>query len=111
VSRELIRVAIAWEELWQESLEEASRLYFGDGNVQGMLDTLMPLHLLVQAGPATMSESVFLQHYGGFLSAAWGFTKEYRNIIAQSGRTIPTCGAAPKRRGRDSNQQQMQTTT
>ena len=44
VSAELIRVAILWHELWHEGLEEASRLYFLDGNVRGMLDTLLPLH-------------------------------------------------------------------
>ena len=32
VSQELIRVAILWEEIWHEVLEEASRLYFG-GNL------------------------------------------------------------------------------
>lgn len=30
VSHELIRVAILWNELWHEGLEEASRLYFGE---------------------------------------------------------------------------------
>lgn len=34
VSEELIRVAILWHELWHEGLEEASRLYFGERNVQ-----------------------------------------------------------------------------
>lgn len=35
VSEELIRVAILWHEMWHESLEEASKLYFGEKNVQG----------------------------------------------------------------------------
>ncbi len=30
VSQELIRIAILWEEIWHEVLEEASRLYFGE---------------------------------------------------------------------------------
>jgi FKBP12-rapamycin complex-associated protein len=30
VSKELIRIAILWEEIWHEVLEEASRLYFGE---------------------------------------------------------------------------------
>eukprot|EP00741_Cyanophora_paradoxa_P013830 tig00020710_g13350.t1 len=37
VSQELIRVAILWHEMWHEGLEEASRLYFGDHNVEAML--------------------------------------------------------------------------
>ena len=35
VSDELIRVAILWHEQWYEALEEASRLYFGERNIQG----------------------------------------------------------------------------
>lgn len=34
VSQELIRVAIPWNEMWHEGLEEASRLYFGEHNVE-----------------------------------------------------------------------------
>ena len=34
VSEELIRVAILWHKQWHEALEEASRLYFGEHNVQ-----------------------------------------------------------------------------
>ena len=37
MSDELIRVAILWHEQWHEALEEASRLYFGERNIQGML--------------------------------------------------------------------------
>lgn len=44
VSQELIRVAILWHELWHEGLEEASRLFYGDHNVQAMFATLAPLH-------------------------------------------------------------------
>jgi FKBP12-rapamycin complex-associated protein len=35
VSEELIRVAILWHELWHESLEDASKLYFAERNVKG----------------------------------------------------------------------------
>jgi len=44
VSQELIRVAILWEELWYEAMEQASKYYFGNGNIQAMLDTLLPQH-------------------------------------------------------------------
>ena len=40
VSHELIRIAVLWHEQWHEGLEEASRLYFGDKNIQGMFATL-----------------------------------------------------------------------
>lgn len=44
VSKELIRVAILWHEMWHEGLEEASRLYFGNRDVEGMFKKLQPLH-------------------------------------------------------------------
>jgi FKBP12-rapamycin complex-associated protein len=48
VSQELIRVAILWHEMWHEGLEEASRLYFGEQDIDGMLSTLEPLHKLIE---------------------------------------------------------------
>jgi FKBP12-rapamycin complex-associated protein len=55
VSQELIRVAILWHEIWHEGLEEASRLYFGEHNVEAMFNVLEPLH--------QMLERVFLSIY------------------------------------------------
>jgi len=50
VSQELVRVAILWEENWHLTLEEAAKLFFGDGNIQAMLDMLVPLHTMIDAG-------------------------------------------------------------
>lgn len=62
VSKELIRVAILWHESWHEGLEEASRLYFGEHNVEGMLNVLLPLHnVLEKEGPKTAQEILFVQ--------------------------------------------------
>ena len=61
VSDELIRVAILWHELWHEGLEEASRLYFSEGNVKGMLGALEPLHQMMERGPQTLKETSFNQ--------------------------------------------------
>lgn len=60
VSKGLIRVAI----LWHEALEEASRLYFGECNVQGMLKVLEPLHVTLEDDPTTLKEVAFIQAYG-----------------------------------------------
>ena len=49
VSRELIRVAILWHELWHEALEEASRLFFSEKNAPGMIQALEPLHRMLEA--------------------------------------------------------------
>ncbi|KAK1282825.1 Serine/threonine-protein kinase TOR [Acorus calamus] len=64
VSKELIRVAILWHETWHEALEEASRLYFGEHNTEGMLAVLEPLHAKLEEGPETIKENAFIQAYG-----------------------------------------------
>lgn len=65
VSQELIRIAILWHEMWHEALEEASRLYFGESNVEAMLATLLPLHeMMEKQGPSTLKEIAFVQVCG-----------------------------------------------
>lgn len=65
VSKELIRVAILWHEMWHEALEEASRLYFGEHNIEGMLKVLEPLHEMLEQGAmrndTTIKEKAFIQ--------------------------------------------------
>lgn len=85
VSSELIRVAILWLEMWHEGLEDASRLYFGEGNVSGMLDLLFPLHEMLEKGATTRQESDFLKSYGHDLSKAHSFIKEYARLTTQVG--------------------------
>lgn len=76
VSHELIRVAVLWHEQWHEGLEEASRLYFGDHNIEGMFATLAPLHELLDKGPETLREISFAQTFGRDLQEAreWCYT-------------------------------------
>ncbi|GIL87381.1 hypothetical protein Vretimale_1690 [Volvox reticuliferus] len=79
VSGELIRMAILWHEMWHEGLEEASRLYFGESNVEGMLNTLLPLHdMLAKAGPTTLKEIAFVQSYGRELTEAYDWLTKYK---------------------------------
>ena len=47
--------------MWHEALEEASRLYFGEHNIEGMLAALDPLHLMLEEGPETLKETAFIQ--------------------------------------------------
>ena len=100
VSQELVRVAILWQEDWHESLEEASRQYFGDGNVQAMLDTLAPLHKALDDGPNTLREASFCQAYGHDLREAWDYLKAYMKILTDRGDNVPTAGAAPSKRNK-----------
>lgn len=99
VSQELIRVAILWQEEWHENLEEASRQYFGEGNIQGMLDTLIPLHLMLQKGPVTHRETNFINTYGTELNDAWQCVQDYLKYMQAKNLTIPTFGAAIRRAG------------
>ncbi|KAK3265868.1 hypothetical protein CYMTET_25476 [Cymbomonas tetramitiformis] len=80
VSQELIRVAILWHEMWHEGLEEASRLYFGEQNVEGMLGVLAPLHQLMDRpeGAQTLQEISFVQAYGRELQEANDWCQKYR---------------------------------
>ena len=59
VNDELIRCAILWHEQWHEALEEASRFYFQDKNVDEMMNILRPLHQKIEQGHTTMKEQSF----------------------------------------------------
>jgi FKBP12-rapamycin complex-associated protein len=77
VSHELIRVAVLWHEQWHEGLEEASRLYFGDHNIEGMFKTLQPLHDKLEKGPETLREISFAQAFGRDLKEAQDWCHQY----------------------------------
>jgi len=78
VSDELIRCAILWYEMWHEALEEASRLYFAERNVPGMLEVLRPMHQLMQRGAETKREIQFQQQLGRDLQDAYDWCNKYR---------------------------------
>ncbi|EKG20255.1 Phosphatidylinositol 3-/4-kinase catalytic [Macrophomina phaseolina MS6] len=79
VSHELIRIAVLWHEQWHEGLEEASRLYFGDRNIEGMFATLAPLHAMLDKGPETLREISFIQSFGRELQEARDWCQTFRN--------------------------------
>ncbi|PVV01454.1 hypothetical protein BB560_004126 [Smittium megazygosporum] len=70
VGTELVRIAILWTEMWNESLEAASRMYFSVGDFKGMVEKLMPLHLMLHNKPETLRELHFIQTYGRELREA-----------------------------------------
>lgn len=78
VSHELIRIAVLWHEQWHEGLEEASRLYFGDNDVDGFFKTLEPLHQMLDAGPETLREISFIQSFGRDLQEARDWCNAYK---------------------------------
>ena len=44
-----------------EQCPVASRLYFGEKNITGMLAVLEPLHAILERGPQTLKETSFFQ--------------------------------------------------
>ncbi|KAF5809368.1 putative non-specific serine/threonine protein kinase [Helianthus annuus] len=82
VSEELIRVAILWHEKWHDALEEASRLYFGEHNIEGMLKCLEPMHEMLEEGAlrndTTIKEKAFIQTYHHELLEAYECCMEYK---------------------------------
>ncbi|KAK9941754.1 hypothetical protein M0R45_007448 [Rubus argutus] len=82
VSQELIRVAILWHEMWHEALEEASRLYFGEHNIEGMLKVLEPLHEMLEEGAmrnnTTIKETTFIEAYRHELLEAYECCMKYK---------------------------------
>ncbi|CAK9144986.1 unnamed protein product [Ilex paraguariensis] len=82
VSKELIRVAILWHEMWHEALEEASRLYFGEHNIEAMLKVLEPLHEMLEEGAmknnTTIKEKAFIQAYHHELLEAYECCMKYK---------------------------------
>ncbi|CAN0325032.1 unnamed protein product, partial [Scytosiphon promiscuus] len=78
VSRAMIKVAMSWPEVWHEGLEEASRLYFGDGNVEGMLQRLEVTLCLVLALVTKRGSRTFILHvHGRDLAEAWEWVQRY----------------------------------
>ncbi|KNE54071.1 hypothetical protein AMAG_17616 [Allomyces macrogynus ATCC 38327] len=77
VSKELIRVAILWHEMWHEGLEEASRFYFGEGNADAMIAVLEPLHQMMHKGPETLREISFHQAFGRDLAEAHEWVQKF----------------------------------
>ncbi|KAG8626630.1 hypothetical protein KVT40_005575 [Elsinoe batatas] len=79
VSHELIRIAVLWHELWYEGLEEASRMYFGNNNVEGFFRVLDPLHQMLDEGAQTLREISFIQTFGRDLQEARDWCNAYKN--------------------------------
>ncbi|OWB72318.1 hypothetical protein B5S31_g2025 [[Candida] boidinii] len=106
VSNELIRVAVLWHEMWYEGLEDASRAYFGDKNVENMFSILEPLHAMISKPTETSREASFFYSFGkdlndahqwllnykrtkdiAYLNQAWDL---YYNVFRRISRQLPT---------------------
>eukprot|EP01114_Cavostelium_apophysatum_P008931 TRINITY_DN21_c0_g1_i4.p1 TRINITY_DN21_c0_g1~~TRINITY_DN21_c0_g1_i4.p1 ORF type:complete len:850 (-),score=225.26 TRINITY_DN21_c0_g1_i4:63-2612(-) len=77
VSDELVRVAILWNEMWHEGLEDASRFHFAEHNTSQAISRLKPLHEMLSKGPETLVEAAFQQAHGRDLQEALEWTFRY----------------------------------
>lgn len=66
-----------------KELEEASRFYVCDENVQGMLDVLLPLHAKINRGPETGREVDFIHSFCRDLAEARVYVEEYVRLLTQ----------------------------
>ena len=98
-------MAILWLETWHEGLEEASRLYFGEGNVSGMLDLLLPLHAQLEKGSKTQKEKEFEKTLGPDLAEAHAHLKEFIQLVPTYGSGIPNQSNSTTESGNLLNQQ------
>jgi FKBP12-rapamycin complex-associated protein len=93
-------MAILWHEMWHEALEEASRLYFGESNVEAMLATLLPLHeMMDKVGPTTLKEIAFVQSYGRWAARAgpWLWPWQSSGVCGGGLQGLPSAGLPPGR--------------
>lgn len=78
--------------MWHEDLEEASRLYFGEHNIEGLLKVLKLLHEMLEEGSTkndtTIREKAFIQvtfslgtYCSGILYCEGMFTKFPHNDL------------------------------
>lgn len=82
VSTELIRVAILWNEMWHDGIEEAWKCYMSH-DLDGMLGELLPLYELLD-NPITTNERAFKQTFGGELADARKWLDKYRRTRKES---------------------------
>ncbi|KAF4714908.1 phosphatidylinositol kinase- protein kinase tor1, partial [Perkinsus olseni] len=83
VSSELIRISMLWHEIWCEALEEGSRLYYAEHDVNGMIEVLKPLHEMMLQGPQTLRETSFTQAFGRDLREALKWIHAYEREEAR----------------------------
>ncbi|CAN8069739.1 unnamed protein product [Agarophyton chilense] len=78
VANELVRVAVLWSEIWCERLEEASKLYFMNQKIFEMLETIMPLHEMMERGAETKYEQTFIDKFGRELEDAVELCRKFQ---------------------------------
>ena len=76
--------------------------------MQGMLDTLLPLHQNLESGPTTTREESFHGNYNKELEIAHDCLKTYVKLMKENNKPIP-CGDGPPQSRTRNNKQLMNT--
>ena len=77
VSNELINAAILLMEHWYETIDEAHRILFMNGDTPGAIQVLLTMHGKMGIRPATINEKAFHQSYGADLMEAEECIRKY----------------------------------
>lgn len=83
IGAELIRIAVLWYEMWFSGIEEASRQYFVNKDFKSMMETLAPLHDMME-NAETIREISFRQTMGQELSEALSWCHKYQRTWKES---------------------------
>eukprot|EP01029_Cantina_marsupialis_P018394 TRINITY_DN422070_c0_g1_i1.p1 TRINITY_DN422070_c0_g1~~TRINITY_DN422070_c0_g1_i1.p1 ORF type:complete len:2040 (-),score=648.42 TRINITY_DN422070_c0_g1_i1:182-6301(-) len=84
-SKELIRVAVLWSEIWRTGLEDASRYYMGQGqDYNAMFKILKGLYHLTTEETQTVSEEAFVCTHGRDIHLAYGLIKSFMSTKNES---------------------------
>ncbi|GIQ79588.1 serine/threonine-protein kinase TOR [Kipferlia bialata] len=77
VSRELIRTARLWPEIWFKGIEVAAQFYYEDTQIDKMFASLGKLFQLLQTGAQTPAEQTFVSAFEGVLKEVEHLLKNY----------------------------------
>jgi FKBP12-rapamycin complex-associated protein len=78
LATELIRSAVTWWELWHTNLDEASRVFIVQNDVEQMLALLAQAHETVSHAPETFYEAMFIRQFGRQVALAEHWTGRFR---------------------------------
>jgi len=82
VSEELTRISILSSEEWLCQLNDASRLYFSEGDIVGSVNELVKLHKVRLKGPETFSENSCLQIFSKQIDKAFFWLRKFLSYRA-----------------------------
>jgi FKBP12-rapamycin complex-associated protein len=78
LANELIRTAVSWWEIWHTQLDEGSRVYILQNDIEKMFAFLDEAHESVRHEPETFYETMFIRQFGQQVALAGEWANRYR---------------------------------